>query len=39
MRERNLYLEKCRHIEDYGEQQNWGMEEEDYDEEDEEVIM
>ena len=38
MRERNLYLEKCRHIEDLGENKNWGLEEEDYDVEDEEFI-
>ena len=24
MRERNLYLEKCRHIEEYGESVDWG---------------
>ena len=27
MRERNLYLEKCRQIEDFGETQEWGGEE------------
>lgn len=26
MRERNLYLEKCRQIEEYGEQVDWGGE-------------
>ena len=24
MRERNLYLEKCRQVEDFGESQEWG---------------
>ena len=29
MRERNLYLEKSRHIEDYGEKFDWGQPAED----------
>lgn len=33
MRERNLYLEKCRQIEEFGEQIEWGGDE-SYDSED-----
>ena len=32
MRERNLYLEKCRRIEELGEGKDWGGEEDDDDE-------
>ena len=33
MRERNLYLDKCRRIEDLGESKDWGGEEDDEEDE------